>query len=90
MARKISPIINKVTLLDGGATSPTVELYQRQNGRCRLWWHAFDQDGMESHTLCSFRCGDWRKAVEKAREFMAPAPLAGSVSVREFLRTNSE
>ena len=87
---KTSPIINKATLLNGGATSPTVELYQRKNGRCRLWWHAFDQDGMESHTLCSFYCKDWKMAVKRARAFMAPAPLAGSVSVREFLRMHSE
>lgn len=38
-------IVNKVTLLNGGATSPTIELYQLASGRCRLWWYAFDQDG---------------------------------------------
>jgi len=61
-------IVNKVTLLNGGATSPTIELYQLASGRCRLWWYAFDQDGAESRTIAVFNCKDWKRAVEIGRE----------------------
>jgi hypothetical protein len=57
-------VVNQVTLLRGGATSPTVVLYQLASGRCRLYWYAFDQDGLESQTIAVFKCKDWRRAVE--------------------------
>ena len=70
-------IVNKVTLLNGGATSPTIELYQLASGRCRLWWYAFDQDGEESETIALFNCKDWKRAVEigraKAKALVAAA-----------------
>jgi hypothetical protein len=62
-----APIVNRVTLRSGGATSPTVELYQRASGRCRLWCYCFDQDGMEQHTIATFSEKGWAKAVEKGR-----------------------
>ena len=68
-----TPITNSVHLREGGATGPTVELYQRQSGRCRLWWYCFDQAGMELETIAVFIEHDWNKAVERAwrlyREF---------------------
>ena len=54
-----SPVIHRTTLHSGGATSPTVELYQRANGRCRLWAYWFDQDGQQSETIASFHEPNW-------------------------------
>ena len=63
-----SQVTNKIVLLEGGATAPTVELYQRASGRCRLWWYCFDQDGMESETIATFHAKDWSAALRKGRE----------------------
>ena len=77
-----SPVIHRTTLHSGGATSPTVELYQRANGHCRLWAYWFDQDGQQSETIASFHEPNWAKARAKATETLKTA-LAGELSVRE-------
>jgi hypothetical protein len=69
----ISPITNRVVLHSGGATSPTIELYQRRSGRCRLWTYCFDQDGQESETIAAFREPDWAKARLKAKDLLKAA-----------------
>ena len=33
-------MLNKVTLIAGSATKPSVELYQLESGRCRLYWYS--------------------------------------------------
>jgi hypothetical protein len=69
--------VKSTVLRNGGATSPTVVLYQRASGRCRLWWYCFEQDGMERHTIATFFEKGWEKAVEKGwtlyQEFVAEA-----------------
>jgi len=77
-----SPVIHRTTLHSGGATSPTVELYQRANGRCRLWAYWFDQDGQQSETIASFHEPNWAKARSKATETLKTA-LAADLPVRE-------
>ena len=67
MARKGSPITNSQVLINGGATSPTVEVCQRESGRCRLYWYTYDQDGSTSETLATYRETDWGKAVKIAK-----------------------
>ena len=68
-----SAITNRVILHSGGATSPTIELYQRRSGRCRLWTYCFDQDGRESETIAAFREPDWAKAQLKAKGLLKAA-----------------
>jgi hypothetical protein len=63
-----STILNQITFLDGSAMSPTVDLYQRSSGRCRLWWYCWDQGGMEFETIATFKERDWEKAVERGWE----------------------
>lgn len=81
-----SPVIHRTTLHSGGATSPTVELYQRASGRCRLWAYCFDQDGQQSETIASFHEPNWAKARSKATETLKTA-LADDLSVMKVPRT---
>lgn len=71
-----NPKRKSVIFLEGGATSPTVELYRLPSGRCRLWWYCFDQDGRTSRTIATFKSPSWKKAREKGwkifLEFMQP------------------
>jgi hypothetical protein len=64
-------IQNKVTLLNGSATKPTVELYQLESGRCRVWWYCFDQEGVSQGTIRTFLETDWTKALEKGKATLA-------------------
>ena len=73
-----SPVINRVTLHSGGATSPTFELYQRASGRCRLWAYCFDQDGQQSETIAAFQEEDWAKARLKAKDAAQGGPGPGA------------
>ncbi len=52
--------------MNGGATSPTVEVYQCESGYCRVYWYAFDQDGSVRETIGTFREKNWSKAIERA------------------------
>ena len=64
-------ILNRTTLLNGGATSPTVVLYQLASGRCRLYWYACDQDGIESHTITAFKEKNWKTAQVRGRAILS-------------------
>ena len=77
-----SAITNRVILHSGGATSPTIELYQRRSGRCRLWTYCFDQDGQESETIAAFREPDWAKAQLKAKDLLKAALGTGPANRR--------
>lgn len=72
---KHSTIINRATLREGGATGPTIEIYQRASGRCRVWWYAFDQEGGAGGTIAAFSEKNWQNAVERggrlAREYVS-------------------
>ena len=72
-----SPVIHRTTLRSGGATSPTVEFYQRASGRCRLWAYWFDQDGQQGETIASFHEPDWSSARSKATETLKLALTGG-------------
>jgi len=61
-----SKIVHRINLIEGGATSPTVELYQRASGLCKLWWYAFGQEGGTAENIASFREKNWKKAIERA------------------------
>lgn len=63
-----SQITDRETLIQGGATSPTFEVYRRESGRVRVFWYYFDQDGARAETVATFREADWPKAVGRARE----------------------
>ena len=63
-----SALVNRIVLLSGRATAPTVELCQRESGRCRLWCYAFDQDGAVSRTIAVFTEHDWEKVLAEARQ----------------------
>ena len=77
---KPSKIIHSETLMDGGATSPTIKLYQRASGRCRLYWECYDQDGYHSETMAVFVCRDWTTARTRARELVEePSQFAHEV-----------
>jgi len=62
--------VNSAIIMQGGTTSPTIELYQLASGRCRLWWYCFDQDGEESETIAVFKApatqDGWQKALNRA------------------------
>ena len=60
-------MLNKVTLIVGSATKPSVELYQLESGRCRLYWWCC-QDGYVEGTFLIFQEKDWTKAVERGRK----------------------
>jgi hypothetical protein len=60
-----STILNEVYFQKGGAT-PTVELYQRATGFCRLWWYCFDPD--QSETIAKFWERNWEKAIDRGWE----------------------
>ncbi len=68
---KPTPVIHSETLLEGGATSPTVKLFQRASGRCRLYWECYDQDGYHSETMDTFYSRDWEAARTRARAVMS-------------------
>jgi len=61
-------MVNKVTLIAGSATKPSIELYQLESGRCRLYWYCWDQDGYVEGTFLTFHEKDWHKAVERGRK----------------------
>lgn len=65
MPKPMPIVINRITFREGGATSPTIELYQLNSGWCRLWWYCFDQDGRHSETIARFKCADWEAAIKK-------------------------
>ncbi len=62
---------NKVTLLNGSATRPTVELYQLASGRCRVWWYCCEQEGFVKETIATFYEKDWTKALAKGKAALA-------------------
>lgn len=64
--KKPSPVVKRCELFSGGATGISIELYQRENGYCRLWAYYYDQDGLHSETLARFRELDWLTALSKA------------------------
>ena len=60
--------IYRITLLNGGATAPTVELYQTQSGHCRLYWYCYDQEEFITETIATFKEKIWTKAVDRAKQ----------------------
>jgi hypothetical protein len=64
----MTKMLNKVTIIAGSATKPTIELYQLESGRCRLYWWCWDQDGYVEGTFLMFHEKDWHKAVERGRK----------------------
>jgi len=58
-------VLHSINLREGGATAPTVNLYQLASGRCRVWWFALDQDGQQSETITTFHEKDWHKAIKR-------------------------
>jgi hypothetical protein len=58
-------VLHQINLHEGGATSPTVQLYQLASGRCRVWWYALDQEGAQSETIATFQEKNWKKAVAR-------------------------
>lgn len=66
-SRKVPTIANRMTLRQGGSTSPEVEFYQLKSGRCHLFWFSYDQEGPTHDTIAVFYCTDWKKAMERAK-----------------------
>ena len=68
---KMNKVINRKQLVNDGATGANVELYQRSNGRCRLFWYSFDQDGSDFGTIATFYCKDWKAAIERGTRLLS-------------------
>lgn len=78
-----SSMMRTLILRNGGATSPTVEVYQLASGRCRVWWYAFAPS--QQATIAVFYCDDWERAKQKGLKKYNEFKAGLSASARAML-----